>query len=218
MSIGGVSAILLAAGLSRRMGTMNKLALPVDGVPLLRHSAQVLCAAGLEDIVVVLGHDAELTAPLLAGLPVRTVRNADFCVGQMSSVHAGLAAVAGPCAGVMICLADQPLLTAGDLRRIAAAFVEDCPRPVLVPTWQGRRGNPIVLAWSQRDAILAGGRNLGCRRLIQNDPDLVWPLPMPNDHCVFDLDQPADYQRLRFRRVSAGLHPLPGQDPAAQPA
>ena len=218
MKGGGVSAILLAAGLSRRMGATNKLTLPVDGVPLLRRTAQVLSAAWLNEVVVVLGHEAELVAPLLAGLPVRTVQNPDYRAGQMTSVHRGLAALSAPCAGVMICLSDQPLLEAADIERIADTFVRDCPRSVLVPSWRGRRGNPIVLAWAHREAILAGGRNLGCKRLIQNNPDLVWPLPMPNDHCVFDLDQPADYQRLRFRRVSAGLHPLPGQDPAAQPA
>jgi molybdenum cofactor cytidylyltransferase len=207
MKGGGVSAILLAAGLSRRMGATNKLTLPVDGVPLLRRTAQVLSAAWLNEVVVVLGHEAELVAPLLAGLPVRTVQNPDYRAGQMTSVHCGLAALSAPCAGVMICLSDQPLLEAADIERIADTFVRDCPRSVLVPSWRGRRGNPIVLAWAHREAILAGGRNLGCKRLIQNNPDLVWPLEMPNDHCVFDLDSPEDYQRLRFRRVSNELEP-----------
>jgi molybdenum cofactor cytidylyltransferase len=97
----------------------------------------------------------------------------------------------------MVCLCDQPLLEADDIHFIARSFVADCPRPVLVPTWDSKRGNPIVMAWEQRDAILAGGRNLGCRRLIENNPELIWTLPMPNPHCVVDMDSPDDYRRLR---------------------
>jgi len=67
-----------------------------------------------------------------------------------------------------------------------------------VPTWQGRRGNPVVLAWAHRIKVLSGGRNLGCKRLIQNNPELVWRLEMPNDHCVVDVDCPEDYQALRL--------------------
>jgi molybdenum cofactor cytidylyltransferase len=197
MSVGDVSAILLAAGLSQRMGAVNKLHIPVDGVPLLRRSAQRLNAAGLGEVVVVLGHEAERTAALIADLPLRTVTNTDYEAGQMSSVHRGLEALSRPCAGIMVCLSDQPLLESEDIAVIARAFVADCPRPLLVPTWEGRRGNPIVMSWEQRDAILHGGRNLGCRRLIQNNPDLVWTLPMPNDHCVADMDSPEDYRRLR---------------------
>jgi molybdenum cofactor cytidylyltransferase len=197
MSVGDVSAILLAAGLSQRMGAVNKLQIPVDGVPLLRRSAKRLTTAGLGEVVVVLGHDSEQTSALIDDLPVRTVLNTDYKSGQMSSVHRGLEALSRPCAGVMVCLSDQPLLDTDDIVLIARAFIADCPRPLLVPTWQGERGNPIVMSWEQREAILRGGRNLGCRRLIQNNPELVWTLPMPNDHCVADMDSPEDYRRLR---------------------
>ena len=114
----------------------------------------------------------------------------------MTSVHCGMQALRAPCDGVMVCLSDQPLLETVDLDTMIRAFLNDCPRSVLVPTFEGRRGNPIVLAHSHREAILAGDRNLGCKRLIQKNPELVWPLPMDNDHCVFDLDTPADYERL----------------------
>jgi molybdenum cofactor cytidylyltransferase len=212
----GVSAILLAAGLSRRMGQVNKLALPVGGEPLLCRIARTLCAAPLREIVAVLGHEAELAEGLLEGLPLRVVHNPGYQAGQMSSVHRGLAALSEPCAGVMVCLADQPLLTVADIAHIAGAFISECPRPVLVPTWQGRRGNPIVLGWEQRDAILSGERNLGCKRLIEKNPELVWPLPMPNDHCVLDLDSPEDYQRLRYRLLPAAAEPADTPDRPAK--
>jgi molybdenum cofactor cytidylyltransferase len=196
MRSGKVSAILLAAGESRRMGTVNKLALDVGGVPLLRRTAMALLSANLEEIVVVLGHQADTARALLEGLPLRLVENPDYTHGQMTSVYQGMQVLHRPCDGVMICLSDQPLIETVDINTLIRAFTEECPRSVLVPTYQGRRGNPIVLAWRHRETILAGDRNLGCKRLLEKHPALVWPYPMDNDHCVFDLDTAEDYERL----------------------
>jgi molybdenum cofactor cytidylyltransferase len=68
-----------------------------------------------------------------------------------------------------------------------------------VPTYRGARGNPIVLAHDHRQRILAGERNLGCKRLIENNPDLVTALEMANDHVVFDLDTEQAYRQLQHR-------------------
>lgn len=195
----GVSAILLAAGESRRMGERNKLELLVDGVPLVRRTAQTILASGLDEVVVVLGHEADRVEALLSGLDLRCVRNEAYADGQMSSVHLGLASLERPCSGVMICLADQPLIEADDLDRLVERFLAGIPGSVLVPTHEGRRGNPIVLAWHHREEILAGGRNLGCRRLVEKNPHLVSTMEMETDHVVFDLDTPGDYDSLHDR-------------------
>lgn len=192
------AAILLAAGESRRMGAVNKLALAINGVPLVRHTALTLLALGLSEVVVVSGYRAETTRDLLRGLPVRLTHNARYSEGQMSSVHRGLEVLQRDCDGVFVCLADQPLVEVEDLRGIRRAFAAR-PDKVLVPTFEGRRGNPIVLPHAQRGAILAGDRNLGCRRLIEKHPGLVQPFEMANDHCVFDLDTPAAYLQYQAR-------------------
>jgi molybdenum cofactor cytidylyltransferase len=205
-----VSAILLAAGESRRMGTENKLTLPVAGEPMLRRNAITLLDSRVHELVAVLGHARDTAHALLDDLPVRLVDNADWRDGQMTSVQRGMAALTEPCDGVMVCLADQPLLQVRDINALLEAF-EDCKTSVLVPTWQGQRGNPIILDHRHRDTILAGQRNLGCRKLIDNNPELVTAWPMDNDHVVFDIDTPADYTRLRARLAA-------GEDSAARPA
>jgi molybdenum cofactor cytidylyltransferase len=194
-----VTAILLAAGESRRMGTQNKLALPVGGMPLLRRTARTLLASGLREVVAVLGHEAHAMRALLDGLPLRMVENFRYREGQMSSVHCGLDALSGPCDGVMICLADQPLLTPADIDTLIAAFARHARGGILVPTWAGRRGTPVVRDYAQRATILAGGHNLGCRHLIERMPERVTGFAMPNDHVVVDLDTPADYAALQAR-------------------
>lgn len=197
-----VSAVLLAAGESRRMGATNKLALAVDGEPLLRHMVKTLQASRLAEVVVVLGHHAEEAQGLLQGLGVGTVINSAYQEGQMSSVHCGLEALTRSCDGVMICLADQPLLTARDIDVLIDAFAR-CGGSIIVPTYQGRRGNPIVLAYAHRARILGGGRNLGCKRLIERNPELVTTVEMDNDHTVLDLDTPEDYASLLMRLKEA---------------
>jgi len=193
-----VSAILLAAGESRRMSGINKLMLAVEGEPLLRHTVKTLLASRLGEVVVVLGHQAEEARILLHELEVRTVVNSHYREGQMSSVHCGLEALTRQCDGVMICLTDQPMLTAQDIDALIDAFGRR-GGSIIVPTYQGRRGNPIVFAYAHRAEILGGGRNLGCKRLIERNPDLVRTMEMDTDHVVFDLDTPEDYARLQAR-------------------
>jgi len=193
-----VSAILLAAGESRRMSGINKLMLAVEGEPLLRHTAKTLLDSRLGEVVVVLGHQAEEVRILLHDLELCTVVNSHYREGQMSSVHCGLEALTRPCDGVMICLTDQPLLTAQDIDVLIDAFGRH-GGTIIVPTYQGRRGNPIVFAYAHRAEILGGGRNLGCKRLIERYPDLVRTVEMDTDHVVFDLDTPEDYASLQVR-------------------
>jgi molybdenum cofactor cytidylyltransferase len=201
-----VSAVLLAAGESKRMGAVNKLMLPIGGVPLLRRSVLALLASELQEIIVVLGHDREDAHALIRDFGVTVVYNDNYQEGQMSSVHRGVGALVRDCEGIMICLADQPLLTTADVDGLIDAFLRGQPGSILVPTYQGRRGNPIVFAAEHRAAILAGERDLGCKRLIERNADLVTTLEMDNDHCVFDLDTPEDYAewQRRARYVERG--------------
>ncbi len=192
------SAVLLAAGESRRMGDINKLELPVGDTPLLRRSAEVLLKSGLQEVVVVVGHQEETARKLVSGLPVKTVTNENYREGQMTSVHRGMSALHWPCDAVFVCLSDLPLIETADLREMMEAY-EDCESSVMVPTYQGQRGNPIILDHSHRQAILDGDRNLGCKRLIEKNPELVTAIEMDNDHVVFDLDTPEAYQQLLDR-------------------
>ena len=195
---GVVSAILLAAGESRRMGQHNKLTLSVNGIPLLERTVRILLQARLREVVVVVGHEQHSVRRMLAGLPVSIVSNDRYQEGQMTSVYCGMQALQQPCDGVMVCLSDQPLLEPRDINLLVDSFLSK-PTAVLVPTYQGQRGNPIILASQHRADILNGERNLGCKRFIEKNPDLVTTLEFDNDHVVFDLDTPEDYARLQTR-------------------
>jgi xanthine dehydrogenase accessory factor len=190
------SAIVLAAGLSRRMGTHNKLLLPMAGQPMIQRVVENVLAAGFVEVVVVLGHEADDVRRALGALRVRQVYNDRFESGQVSSVRAGLGALEQPVDAVMVCLGDQPLLVAGDLIAVQAAYAEHAAGSILVPVRGEQRGNPVVVDWQSVRDTLERGINFGCRHFMDENPGRVYRWPAPSDHFVRDVDEPGDYQTL----------------------
>jgi molybdenum cofactor cytidylyltransferase len=175
------------------MGEVNKLELLVDGMPLLRRTAEMLLASNLKKVVVVLGHEAEKMRAILKGLPLNFVENDAYRDGQMTSVYKGLFSLSEVCDGVMICLSDQPLLKTEDVNVLIEAFGKRSYGSILVPAFKGKRGNPIIFDYLHRQEILNGERNLGCKKLIEKNPEEVNVFEMNNDNVVFDLDTPKQY-------------------------
>ncbi len=190
-----ISVIVLAAGESRRMGETNKLHMPIDGVPLLRRSVETLLAAELGELVVVLGHESAGTQALLEGLPVRTVYNNDYESGQMTSVHSGLGSLRQACEGVIVALGDQPALTVSDIDQLIDAFFTRDGGEVVIPEYGGNRGNPIIISNRCQQDIVTGKYNFGCRRFIEDNPELVRTVEMSRPSVVIDLDTPMDYRK-----------------------
>ena len=116
------SAVVLAAGMSSRMQGQHKLLLPLGGEPAVRRTVSALAAAGPTEIVVVTGFRGRAVMEALDGLPVRFQPNPRYEEGQMTSVAAGVAGLAAPCDIVLVCLADQVLLTAEDYRELIDAY------------------------------------------------------------------------------------------------
>jgi molybdenum cofactor cytidylyltransferase len=191
-----LSAIVLAAGLSRRMKGKNKLLLPVGGVPLVVHSVTTIGGYPFVEVVVVTGHESASVQEALAPFPVVFAFNGRYEEGQMTSVRTGLEALSKLAHGVMVCLADQPKLTTEDVTLIAEAFLERPGCAVLVPTFGGARGNPIVLARESMREVLARDANFGCKGFVSRNEDIVTTFSMSNDHILCDLDRPEDYAAL----------------------
>jgi molybdenum cofactor cytidylyltransferase len=199
-----VSVVVLAAGLSARMGGRHKMLLDVAGEPMIRRTVRAVLAIDPVETIVVTGHRAEAVETALAGLPIEFVRNPLFAEGQPSSVAAGVRALTRFCDAFMIVLGDQALLVPKDLRGLLAAYVRtDAGMSVLVPCHGGKRGNPVVFAARHVPEVCAGGLNIGCRHLIETHPDLVARVEMPSDVYVLDCDTPDDYAALVARVTKA---------------
>jgi molybdenum cofactor cytidylyltransferase len=208
-----IGAVLLAAGEGRRLNGIAKAAIEMQGVPLIKRALVGLSGAGVDEVVVVLGYQAELLEPMVQDFPVTIVRNTNYASGQMSSVQLGLESLTGTFDAVLICLADQPLLNTQDLTALIGAFKKRSSGSIVIPRVHGQRGNPIIFDWQVRNEILAGQKNLGCRNYIDKNPELVSPFETDNDHYVVDLDTPEDIEKLQKRlglvlKLPQLLHPV----------
>ncbi len=195
------SAVLLAAGSSSRMQGELKQLLPLPSAhgeePAVRITARALLAAEAEEVVVVTGHRGRDVMRVLQDLPVTFAPNPRHAEGQMTSVMAGLAALAAPCSAVMICLADLVTVLPADYRELAQLFAEQPRDAILIPFHAGKRGNPVTFAASRVPEVLAGTINPGCRKLIEDHPADVVRHEFSHGRFCTDMDTPQDYQLIR---------------------
>ena len=185
-----LAAIVLAAGRSTRMGGPNKLLVPIDGVPMVRHAVEAARAAGLAEIVVVTGHMREEVEAALAGLPVRFVHNPRFAEGLSTSLKAGVAALSKAVDGAFVLLGDMPRIGPEHLRALAAAFDPAAGRGIVVPVRDGRRGNPVLWGRAFFAAFAGLEGDTGARHLIDQSPEAVAEVPMPDQASLVDVDTP----------------------------
>ena len=139
-----IAAIVLAAGRSTRMGGPNKLLAEISGRPLVRIAAQEALASQARPVIVVTGHQRERVEAAVSSLEVVLVHNPDFANGLSTSLKAGIAAVPADADGAIVCLGDMPQVDAKLIDRLLAAFDPEKGALVVVPTVDGKRGNPAV--------------------------------------------------------------------------
>ena len=185
-----IAAVVLAAGQSTRMGGSNKLLAEIAHRPLVRIAAEEALASRAKPVIVVAGHQREHIERALAGLPVRLVHNPDFTQGLGTSLRAGIAAVPAEADGAIICLGDMPRVDAGLIDRLIAAFHPDRGALVVVPTFEGKRGNPVL--WSRRffPDLMAIEGDVGARHLIGHYDEAVIEVPVEGRAALVDVDTP----------------------------
>lgn len=209
-----VGAVVLAAGAGRRLGHRPKALLELGGVPLIRRQIVALSGAGVDEVVVVLGHHAELIEPAIQDFPVTIVRNPAPDAGQASSVRIGLAALNARLDAVIVTLTDLPLIHAADITALIGAYKK---RPagasLVVPHVGDEPGNPVMFSAQVREDILSGDTDVGCRQWRHSHPQAVSRFVTDNHRYCTDIDTPEDLDgfeqrtghRLRWpSRLAAG--------------
>ncbi|MBV9521382.1 MAG: molybdopterin-binding/glycosyltransferase family 2 protein [Alphaproteobacteria bacterium] len=185
-----IGALILAAGQSRRMGEVNKLLIEIEGKAMVRHVAETVLASGARPVVAVLGHERDRVRAALGGMKLRCVYNAAYAEGISSSLKRGLGALPDDLDGVLVCLGDMPLLGAGEIDRLIAAFNPTEGRSIIVPTRRGKRGNPVL--WARRffAEMQAIAGDVGARHLIGAYPEAVAEIEMTGEGVLLDIDTP----------------------------
>jgi len=194
-----VGAVLLAAGEGSRLGGRPKALLELGGVPLIRRQLIALSGAGVDEVVVVLGHHAAAIEAAVAEFPVTLVRNPAPEQGQASSVRVGLQALAGKLDAVIVALADQPLIHSEDIVSLIGAFKRRGGAAMVVPRVDGAPGNPVMFEAALREEWLAGAADAACRKWREAHPDRVSWFDTGNSRYRVDIDTPEDLERFAER-------------------
>ena len=189
--------MVLAAGRSTRMGAVNKMIAEIGGKPLVRIAAEQALASRAKPVIVVTGHERERVEQALAGLAVRLVHNPDYAEGLGTSLKAGIAAVPEEADGAIVCLGDMPQVDAGLIDKLIGGFDPERGALVVVPSIEGRRGNPVL--WSRRffpDLMQIQG-DIGARHLIGQYAEAVVEIPLAGEAALTDVDTPESLSAVK---------------------
>ena len=194
-----ISAVILAAGESKRMGKQNKLLLPVGGESLLVKLVKSVCSSDVCQVLVVIGHEGEKIKHELNDLPISFVYNPNFSKGMTTSIKSGVKEVSLDCDGLLICLADMPFIKTSEINKLINTYVQNRikeKRLIVVPVFEGQRGNPVMFSSEFRNEILDYKKKSGCRGIITNYPEFVKEIEMLDDNILIDVDTLEDYQNV----------------------
>lgn len=192
-----IAGLVLAAGGSSRMQTDNKLLQAWRGEPLVRHAVRAVTQSCATPVSLVVGHQAEAVIRAVADLPAAIVHNLDHTEGLSSSLRAGLLALPAEIDGVLVALGDMPRVKPEDLNQLQAAFNPSKDRIICVPSYQGKRGNPVLLGRQLFAKLLRLQGDQGARHLIRRHGHLVAEVAVANPGVLVDVDTPAALELLR---------------------
>ena len=191
-----ISAVLLAAGESKRLGA-NKLLLDIGGETLLERAIKVLLRSHVDEVLVVVGFEAARVSRRLRGKPIRLVLNRDHREGMASSLRVGVAHTARSAHGVVIGLADQPWLTSDTVDRLVDAY-RGTSKGIVCPTYGGMRGHPVIFNMKRYKEVLLSLRgDTGGRSVIDAHEDDLLEVPVDSPGVIRDIDLWEDYQTAR---------------------
>ncbi len=187
-----VSAILLAAGESKRMGK-PKLLLPLGNGTVLGNTADNLLSSSVDEVIVVLGANTRETKRAIADKAVKIIINPDYRQGMSTSLISGLRQVDHRAQRVMVALSDQPLIDRKTYNKLIQESLNS-DSGIVVPTHKSRRGNPIIFNISYKDELLQLKGDIGGRELLKRHPDDILEVTVDCEGIYINLNTMDDYK------------------------
>jgi len=196
-----VSAVLLAAGKSERMG-QPKLLMPFDGTTIVERTLDNLIASQVGEIVVVLGSRAQEVSQALGERPVVVVLNPNYARGMSTSLATGLGMVGGQARYVLVALSDQPLITPQTYNKLIEAALGSS-KGIIVPTYRRKRGNPIIISAGYRQELMSLAGDVGGRELLRKYPRDVLEVAVDCEGVLININTIDEYNN-RLKSLSQG--------------
>jgi molybdenum cofactor cytidylyltransferase len=189
-----ISAILLAAGESNRMGQPKQL-MPFGQSTILERTIDNLLNSAVSETIVVLGYRNEEIRQTISGKPVKIAINPDYQKGMSASIIAGLKQIDKRARAVLLALGDQPFVDSQTINSLVEAFIAN-KKGIIIPVYQGRRGNPVIFAIKYKGELSNLKGDIGGRDIIKCHPDDVLEVAVNCEGVSLDIDTAENYTSM----------------------
>ena len=189
-----ISAILLAAGQSKRMVGENKLAKKIQGVPLIKHSVKNILAASIDELIIVLGYQKEIIEKLIdKNEKIKFIFNKDFESGMASSIKTGLDNLSEKTEAFFICLGDMPMINHDIYNQLIKSKDN---KEIIVPTYKGQQGNPVLFDKSMKETVMNITGDVGAKKILELNKDKILNLEINDQSITKGFNTQDDFSSL----------------------
>ena len=186
-----ISAILLAAGQSKRMKGENKLTKKIQGIPLIKLSVKNILASSINELIIVLGHQKEIIEKLIdKNEKIKFVFNKDFKSGMSTSIKTGIKNLSKETDSFFICLGDMPLINK-DIFNMLIKSKND--KEIIVPTYKNEQGNPILFSISMKKKIMAIKGDVGAKKILELNKDKILNIETNDQSIAKNFNTPDNF-------------------------
>ena len=186
-----ISAILLAAGQSKRMNGENKLTKEIQGIPLIRHSVKNILSSSINELIIVLGYQNEIIEKLIdKNEKIKFVFNKNFESGMASSIKTGLNNLSEKTEAFFICLGDMPMVNQNTYNHLIKSRNN---KEIIVPTYKGQQGNPILFSKSIKEKIITIQGDVGAKKILKLNKGKVLKVKINDINITRDFNTKNDF-------------------------
>ena len=189
-----ISAILLAAGQSKRMDGENKLTKEIQGVPLIKHSVKNILASSIDELIIVLGYQKEIIEKIIdKNNKIKFIFNKDFESGMASSIKTGLNNLSEKTESFFICLGDMPMVGHDIYNQLIKSKAN---KEIIVPTYKGQQGNPVLFDKSMKETVMNITGDVGAKKILELNKDKILNLEINDQSIVEGFNTQSDFSSL----------------------
>ena len=189
-----ISAILLAAGQSKRMDGENKLTKKIQDVPLIKYSVKNILASSINELIVVLGHQKEIIEKLIdKNEKIKCVFNKNFENGMASSIKTGLDHLSEKTEAFFICLGDMPMVSHDIYNQLIKSKDN---KEIIVPTYKGQQGNPVLFDKSIKEKVMDTSGDVGAKKILELNKDKILNLEINDQSITKGFNTQGDFSSL----------------------
>ena len=189
-----ISAILLAAGQSKRMNGENKLTKKIQDIPLIKHSVKNILFSSVDELIVVLGHQKEIIEKLIdKNEKIKIIFNKDFESGMASSIKTGLDNLSEKSEAFFICLGDMPMISHDIYNQLIKSKDN---KEIIVPSYKGQQGNPVLFDNSMKEKVLDIKGDVGAKKILELNKDKILNLEINDQSITKSFNTQDDFSSL----------------------